>query len=53
MSGVTSLGENVILKTTTKNKANICNRPFQSAFTGKAVSDLPSKGLVHSIPRRT
>ena len=42
--GITSLRENGILKTDTKEKANICNRKFQSAFTGEADSDPPPKG---------
>ena len=35
-SGITSLRENGILKTDTVDKANICNKQFQSAFTGSA-----------------
>ena len=31
--GITSLCENGILKTDTVDKANICNKQFQSAFT--------------------
>ena len=42
--GITSLRENGILKTDTKEKADICNRQFQSAFTREADSDPPSKG---------
>ena len=42
--GITSLRENGILKTDSKEKANICNRPFQSAFTREDDSDLHSKG---------
>ena len=42
--GTTSLRENGILKTDTKEKADICNRQFQSAFTREADSDPPSKG---------
>ena len=42
--GITSLRENGILKTDTKEKADICNRQFQSAFTREADSDQPSKG---------
>ena len=42
--GIASLTENGILKTDTKEKANICYRQFQSAFTGKCDSDPPSKG---------
>ena len=42
--GIASLRENGILKTDTKEKANICNRQFQSAFTREGGSDPPSKG---------
>ena len=42
--GIASLRENGILKTDTKEKANICNRQFQSAFTREGDSDPPSKG---------
>ena len=42
--GIISLRENGILKTDTKEKADFCNRQFQSAFTREADSDLPSKG---------
>ena len=42
--GIASLRENGILKTYTKEKANICYRQFQSAFTGEGHSDPPSKG---------
>ena len=42
--GIASLRENGILKTDTKEQANICNRQFQSAFTGEGDSDPPSKG---------
>ena len=48
--GITSLRENGILKTDTKERADICNRQFQSAFTREADSDPPSKGRVHSPP---
>ena len=36
--------KNGILKTDSKEKANICNRQFQSAFTHEDDSDTPSKG---------
>ena len=39
-----ALREIGILKTDTKEKANICYRKFQSAFTGDGDSDPPSKG---------
>ena len=42
--GITSLRENGILKTDSKEKAKICNRQFQSAFTREDDSDPPSKG---------
>ena len=41
--GITSLRENGILKTDSKEKANICNRQFQSAFTREDDSDPPYK----------
>ena len=41
---ITSLRENRILKIDTKEKADISNRQFQSAFTREAVSDPPWKG---------
>ena len=42
--GITLLRENGILKTDSKEKANICNRQFQSVFTREDDSDPPSKG---------
>ena len=42
--GIASLRENGILKADTKEKADICNRQFKSAFTREADSDPPSKG---------
>ena len=42
--GITSLRENGILKTNSKEKANIRNRQLQSAFTREDDSDPPSKG---------
>ena len=41
--GITPLNENGILKTDTKEKANICNGQFQAVYTCEAVG-LPSKG---------
>ena len=41
--GIISLRENGILKTDSKENANICNQQFQAAFTHEADSDLPSK----------
>ena len=43
-SAITSLRENGILKTDTVEKANICNRQFQSAFTREADTEIPLKG---------
>ena len=43
-SGITSLRENGILKTDTVDKANICNKQFQSAFTRETDSEIRSKG---------
>ena len=42
--GITSLRENGILKTDTVEKANICNKQFQSAFTRETDAEIPSKG---------
>ena len=44
MFGITSLCENGILKTDTVDKANICNKQFESAFTRETDSEIPSKG---------
>ena len=43
-SEITSLRENRILKTDTVEKANICNRQFQSAFTREADTEIRLKG---------
>ena len=43
-SGINTPRENGILKTDTFDKANICNRQFQSAFTRKTTDEIPSKG---------
>ena len=43
-SGITSLRENGILESDTRDKANICNRQFELAFTRETDDDLPSKG---------
>ena len=40
----TSLRENRILKTDAKEKADICNRQFQSLFKHEGDSNPPSKG---------
>ena len=42
--GITSLRENGILKTDTVDKANICDKQFQSAFTSETDPEIPSKG---------
>ena len=41
--GIASLRENGILRTDTKEKANICNRQFQSAITREGDSGPSSK----------
>ena len=43
-SGINTLRENGILKADTLDKANICNRQFQSAFTRESNDEIPSKG---------
>ena len=43
-SGINTLRENGNLKTDTLDKANICNRQFQSAFTRETNDEMPSKG---------
>ena len=42
--GINSLRENGILKTDTLDKANICNRQFESAFIRESDTEIPSKG---------
>ena len=42
--GINSLRENGILKTDTLDKANTCNRQFESAFTRESDTEIPSKG---------
>ena len=42
--GINSLRENGILKTDTLDKANICNRQFESAFNSESDTEIPSKG---------
>ena len=49
-SGITSLRENGILKTDTVDKANICNKQFQSAFTRETDSEILSKGTSPFTP---
>ena len=43
-SGINTLRENGILKTDTLDKANVCNRQFQSAFTRESNDEIPAKG---------
>ena len=40
---ITTLRENGILKTDTLDKANICNKQFESAFTRESDSEIPCK----------
>ena len=42
--GITSLRGNGILKTDPRDKANVCNKQFQSWFTRETDGELPSKG---------
>ena len=42
--GINSLRENGSLKTDTLDKANICNKQFESAFTRESDAEIPSKG---------
>ena len=49
-SGITSLRENGILKTDTVDKANICNKQFQSTFTSETDSEIPPKGTSPFTP---
>ena len=42
--------KNGILKTDTLDKANICNRQFESAFTCESDTEIPSKGTSPFIP---
>ena len=48
--GITSLRENGILKTDTLDKANICNKQFESAFTRESDTEIPSKGTSPFAP---
>ena len=50
MSRITSRRENRILKTDTVDKANICNKQFQCAFTHETDSEIPSKGTSAFTP---
>ena len=48
--GINTLRENGILKTDTLDKANICNRQFQSAFTRESDDEIPFKGTSPFTP---
>ena len=48
--GITSPRENGILKTYTFDKANICNKQFESVFTRESDSEIPCKGTSPFIP---
>ena len=48
--GITSLRENGILKTDTFDKANICNKQFESVFTRESDSEIPCKGTSPFTP---
>ena len=48
--GINSLRENGILKTDILDKANICNRQFESAFTRETDTEIPSKGTSPFTP---
>ena len=48
--GINSLRENGILKTDTLDKAKICNRQFESAFTRESDTEIPSKGTSPFTP---
>ena len=47
--GINTLRENGILKTDTLDKANICNRQFQSAFTRESDDEIPSNEQAPSL----
>ena len=48
--GINTYRENGILKTDTLDKANVCNKQFQSAFTCKYDSEIPCKGTSSFTP---
>ena len=50
MSGITLLRENGFLKTDTFDKANICNKQFQSAFSRETDSEIPCRGTSPFTP---
>ena len=47
---ITTLRENGILKTDTLDKANICNKQLESAFTRESDSEIPGKGASPFTP---
>ena len=49
-SKTTRLGSTHLGKTDTLDKANICNRQFQSAFTRESDDEIPSKGTSPFTP---
>ena len=48
--GITSLRENGISKTDTLDKANVCNKQFQSDFTRESDSEISCKGTSPFTP---
>ena len=48
--GINTHRENGILKTDTLDKANICNRQFQSAFTRESDDEIPFKATSPFTP---
>ena len=47
---INTLREDEILKTDTLDKANICNRQLQSAFSRESDTEIPSKGTTLFTP---
>ena len=48
--GINSLRENGILKTDPLDRANVCNKLFQSAFTCESDIEIPSKDTIPLTP---
>ena len=48
--GITTLRENEILKSDTLDKADICNKQFQSVFMRESDSEIPCKGTSPFTP---
>ena len=48
--GINTLRENGILKNDTLDRANICNRQFQSAFTRESNAEIPFRGTSPFTP---